>query len=85
MGVALTIATLTEIPVFFFGDRLVKRFGSYGLFMIALVLVGIRSLLYAVASTAFHGLARSDLRRDDFSCDVGWQVSLMRMKTHQQG
>jgi len=53
MGVALTIATLTEIPLFFFGDRLVKRFSSYGLFMIALVLVGIRSLLYAVASTTF--------------------------------
>ena len=53
MGVALTIATLTEIPVFFFGDRLVKRFGSYGLFMIALVLVGIRSLLFAIASTTF--------------------------------
>lgn len=53
MGVALTVATLTEIPIFFFGDRLVKRFGSYGLFMIALVLVSIRSLLYAVASTTF--------------------------------
>ena len=53
MGVALTIATLTEIPIFFFGDRLVKRFGSYGLFMIALVLIGIRSLLFAVASTTF--------------------------------
>jgi len=53
MGAALTIATLTEIPIFFFGDRLVKRFGSYGLFMIALVLIGIRSLLFAVASTTF--------------------------------
>jgi PPP family 3-phenylpropionic acid transporter len=53
MGVALTIATLTEIPIFFFGDRLVKRFSAYGLFMIALVLIGIRSLLYAVVSTTF--------------------------------
>ena len=51
MGIALTIATLTEIPIFFFGDRLVRRFGSYGLFMIALVLIGIRSLLYAVVDT----------------------------------
>jgi MFS transporter, PPP family, 3-phenylpropionic acid transporter len=51
MGIALTIATLSEIPVFFFGDRLVKRFSSYGLFMIALVLIGIRSLIYSVAST----------------------------------
>jgi PPP family 3-phenylpropionic acid transporter len=53
MGAALTIATITEIPIFFFGDRLVKRFSSYGLFMIALVLIGIRSLLYAVATTTF--------------------------------
>ena len=54
MGIALTIATLTEIPVFFFGDRLVRRFGSYGLFMIALVLIGIRSLLYAVVDSTLQ-------------------------------
>jgi len=46
MGFALTIATLTELPVFFFGNHLIKRFTSYGLFMIALVLIGVRSLLY---------------------------------------
>jgi MFS transporter, PPP family, 3-phenylpropionic acid transporter len=51
MGLALTISTLTEIPVFFFGNRLVKKFGSYGLLTLALVMVGIRSLLYAAVST----------------------------------
>ena len=51
MGLALTIATLTELPVFFFGDRFVKWLTSYGLFMLALVLIGIRSLLFAVVST----------------------------------
>jgi PPP family 3-phenylpropionic acid transporter len=51
MGIALTISTLTEIPIFFFGHRLVKKFGSYGLLTLALVFFGIRSLLYAVAST----------------------------------
>jgi PPP family 3-phenylpropionic acid transporter len=51
MGTALTIATLTEFPIFFFGNRLVKRFGSYGLFMIALILIGIRSLLYGAADS----------------------------------
>ena len=51
MGIGLTIATLTEFPIFFFGNRLVKRFGSYGLFMIALVLIGVRSLLYGVADS----------------------------------
>ncbi|HUE98802.1 MAG TPA: MFS transporter, partial [Anaerolineales bacterium] len=53
MGVASAIATLTEIPIFFFGNRLVKKFGSYGLLILALVLLGIRSLLYGVVSTPF--------------------------------
>jgi PPP family 3-phenylpropionic acid transporter len=54
MGLALTISTLTELPVFFFGHRLVRRFGSNSLFLIALVLIGIRSLLYAAIDTPFQ-------------------------------
>ncbi len=50
MGIALTVSTLTEIPIFFFGHRLVKKFGSYGLLTLALMLFGIRSLLYAAVS-----------------------------------
>ena len=68
MGIALTIATLTEIPVFFFGDRLVRRFGAYGLFMIALVLMGIRSLLYAVVDSTFQVFVLQVLHG---SCTVG--------------
>lgn len=51
MGLASSIATLTEVFIFFFGNRLVKRFGSYGLLFLALVLSGIRSLLYGLVST----------------------------------
>ena len=51
MGIALAIATLTEIPVFFFGNRLVNKFGSYGLLILALVMFGLRSLLYSLVST----------------------------------
>lgn len=51
MGLALTIATVTELPVFFFGHRLVKRFSSHGLFVLSLVLIGLRSLLYGVVNT----------------------------------
>lgn len=51
MGLALTISTLTELPVFFFGHRLVRRFGPYRLFIIAMVLIGIRSLLYAAVDS----------------------------------
>jgi PPP family 3-phenylpropionic acid transporter len=53
MGLALTLATITEIPIFFFGDRLIRRFTSYGLLTLALAMIGIRSLLYAAASTPF--------------------------------
>lgn len=51
MGLALTISTLTELPVFFFGHRLVRRFSSHGLLILSLVLTGIRCLLYAAVST----------------------------------
>jgi MFS transporter, PPP family, 3-phenylpropionic acid transporter len=50
MGIALTISTLTEMIIFFFADRLVKRFTTYGLFILALIFIGIRSLLFAAIS-----------------------------------
>lgn len=53
MGIASLVAILTEIPIFFFGNRLVKRFTSHGLFLLALVLMGVRSLLFAWVSTPF--------------------------------
>jgi PPP family 3-phenylpropionic acid transporter len=51
MGIASSIATVTEIFIFFFGNRLVKKFGSYGLLLLALVMFAIRSILYGVVST----------------------------------
>lgn len=53
MGIALLVSTLTEIPIFFFGNRLVKKFSSYGLLILALVMIVIRCLMYAVVSTPF--------------------------------
>lgn len=53
MGIASLIATVTELPIFFFGNRLVKRFTNHGLFLLALVLMGVRSLLFAWVSTPF--------------------------------
>jgi PPP family 3-phenylpropionic acid transporter len=50
MGIALTLATITEVPIFFFGHRLVRRFTAYGLLMIAIVMLAIRSLLFGLVS-----------------------------------
>jgi PPP family 3-phenylpropionic acid transporter len=46
MGLSLTIATLSELPVMFFGDRLLKRLGTQGLLALGLAVTGLRGLLY---------------------------------------
>ena len=56
IGFALTIATVTELPVFFFGDVLVKRFKPYGLFLISLILIGLRSVFFGLATTVFMAI-----------------------------
>lgn len=56
IGFAYTIATVTELPIFFFGDILVKRFKPHGLFLISLVLIGIRSVAFGAVNTVFLAL-----------------------------
>ncbi|HLF91389.1 MAG TPA: MFS transporter [Anaerolineales bacterium] len=46
MGFALTIGTISELPVFFFTDWLMKRFQIRGLLIIAMATIGLRGLLY---------------------------------------
>jgi PPP family 3-phenylpropionic acid transporter len=47
VGIALTISTLGELPVLFFANRLLKRFGAYSLLKMGMIVTGIRLLLYA--------------------------------------
>lgn len=48
VGFALTIATLSELPVFFFANTLLKRFTARSLFMLGLLITGLRIILYGV-------------------------------------
>ncbi len=57
MGLALSIGTITEIPVLFFGHRLLRRLQPYGLFMIAMGITSLRLLLFAASSTPAMAVA----------------------------
>ena len=56
MGLALTVGTLGEVPVLFFGHYLLRRLKAYPLFILALVITGVRLLLFAVAQTPGQAL-----------------------------
>jgi len=51
IGLALTVSTISEIPMYYFSDRILRRFKSRGLFIIALVVYITRLLLYAFVAS----------------------------------
>jgi PPP family 3-phenylpropionic acid transporter len=50
MGLALTASTLSEIPALFFSDRLLRRFGTRGMLIIAMTAIGLRLIAYSLAT-----------------------------------
>ncbi len=47
-GLALTISTVSEIPIMFYANRILARFGSRRMLALAVAATGVRLLLYAV-------------------------------------
>jgi len=47
MGLALTIGTIVEIPVLFFAHRMINRFSSRTVLWLAMIVTGVRMLLFA--------------------------------------
>lgn len=57
MGFALTVGTIVEIPILFWGDRLIRRFKPWGFFLIANLVSGLRLLLFGVVSAPWLVMA----------------------------
>ncbi|HEY5574840.1 MAG TPA: major facilitator superfamily domain-containing protein 6 [Anaerolineales bacterium] len=53
MGLALTFATLSELPILFFSDRLIIQFGARNVLVLGLMFFGIRSLAYSFLGNAW--------------------------------
>jgi PPP family 3-phenylpropionic acid transporter len=51
MGFTLTLGTISELPVLFFGNRLVRRLTPYRLFLLGLVITGGRFLFFGMATS----------------------------------
>jgi MFS transporter, PPP family, 3-phenylpropionic acid transporter len=74
MGIALTVATISEIPVLYFANRLLERISAYHLMLGALAFVGIRVLLLSFASSAGMFLLIQLLH--GFSFSLAWSAGV---------
>jgi PPP family 3-phenylpropionic acid transporter len=53
MGLSLTVATLSEMPVFYFSDRLLNRWGARGLLAFSISVYVLRVLAYSVVYSPY--------------------------------
>jgi PPP family 3-phenylpropionic acid transporter len=56
LGFTLTVATLSELPVLFFSNQLLRRWSAQRLISMALVLFAIRALAYSLITTPWLAL-----------------------------
>jgi MFS transporter, PPP family, 3-phenylpropionic acid transporter len=69
MGISLTFATVSEIPVLFFSDRLLKRFEARRLILFSLIIFCLRAFAYSIMQAPWlvlpiqltHGLTFSTM------------------------
>jgi MFS transporter, PPP family, 3-phenylpropionic acid transporter len=50
MWIGMVVATLSEMPVLYFSNRLIRRFNVFGLLVIGLAATGVRLLLFAMVN-----------------------------------
>jgi MFS transporter, PPP family, 3-phenylpropionic acid transporter len=69
MGLALTVATVSELPVLAYSGRMLRRWGARGLLILSLIMYIVRTLSYSLVSAPWqililqllHGLTFSSM------------------------
>jgi PPP family 3-phenylpropionic acid transporter len=56
-GLAMTISTVSEIPLLFFANRILGKLGARGMLLLAVAVTGVRLLLYAAVVAPVPTLA----------------------------
>jgi MFS transporter, PPP family, 3-phenylpropionic acid transporter len=74
MGLSLTVATVSEVPIFFYAERLLRRWGARGLLLFALLAQVVRTFAYALMPAAWLILPISLLHGFTFS--AMWSASV---------
>jgi PPP family 3-phenylpropionic acid transporter len=67
MGLALTVASVSELPVLFYSGWLVRRWGPHGLLALGLTAATVRALSYSIASAPWQVLIVQCLHGLSFS------------------
>jgi len=74
LGLTLTFATLSEIPVFYFSNRLLKRWPPRRLMIASILLFAVRALAYTLISAPWMALVIQLLHGPTFS--LMWTVGV---------
>jgi PPP family 3-phenylpropionic acid transporter len=48
MGLSLMLATVSELPVLYFSDRILNRFGTTGMIILSMIFLALRLLAYSI-------------------------------------
>jgi PPP family 3-phenylpropionic acid transporter len=67
MGISLTVATISEIPFWFFSDRLLRRWGPRRLLLFSLLAFAVRAFAYGLMRAPWLVLPISILHGPSFS------------------
>ncbi|MFN2200221.1 MAG: MFS transporter [Caldilineaceae bacterium] len=67
MGWTLMIATISEVPIFFYSDYLLLKLGASGLMLVSMFVSTLRLLAYALMPNAWYALALAAFHGLSFS------------------